>query len=69
VFERLALSERRIELRVTQRAAPLDAQMCNASLDERELERQRCHRLAETAQCLGLETFNVELDESGFSVT
>jgi hypothetical protein len=69
VFERLALPERRVELRVAQRTAPFDAQMRNASLDERDLERQRCDRLAETGQCFGLETFNVDLDESGFSVT
>src|SRR5450631_1507591 len=63
VRKRLALSQYRIETGVAERAAPFDAGACDVALDQGKLERQRLNRLPETGQYLGLEPFDVDLDE------
>ena len=65
VLEALALPQYGIEAGVAERAAPFDARMRDIALDQGELERQRLNWLPEAGQGLGLETFNVDLDEGG----
>src|ERR1039457_4985838 len=68
VLERLALAQYRIETGVAERAAPFDAGARDVALDQGKLERQRLNGLPETGQYLGLETFDVDLDEGGHTV-
>ena len=68
MLEALALPQYGIEAGVAERAATFDARKRDLALDQRKLERQRLNRLGEAGQCLGLETFNVDLDEGGRAV-
>src|ERR1039458_6504294 len=68
MFEALALPPHGIEAGVPERAATFDARKRELPLDQRKLERQSFNRLAKAGQCLGLETFNVDLDEGGRAV-
>src|SRR5664279_2480728 len=68
MFEALALPQYGIEAGVPERAATFDARKRELPLDQRKLERQSLRRLGQAGQCLGLETFNVNLDEGRHAV-
>src|SRR3954470_9295338 len=64
----LAFAERGVEPAIAERSASLDAGEGDITLERRERKRQRWGRVRKPRRGLGLETFDVDLDESGLAV-